>query len=307
MDFFQNFANPFVPLDFSCILGALVHECQYDLQKARTPIFYGDEPLEFIVEFLEFIVWQNVIHEEEIMKMFELSMSKRAKTCYLNIPPKIISSCHEFLENFKEVWVKYEDKDLVGDFVEVLIWVKICKHKSLILNGRQKEHEFNPSKFPYDEVKIHEEDLLYLMAYAWEKCDHHGLEDQKKILDNIGEEIGFESDQLEDDSQKEEVPIQDMQKEIHDEAFEGTSDGDIENVECPFLQSEHEDENYDVLSYLILDDAIICYDYWSCFGFPLSDSSRAPSVILDALDVFVMLSASTILSHSHANNFPSMR
>lgn len=32
--------------------------------KAHASRFCGEGPLEFIVEFLEFIMWQNVIYEE---------------------------------------------------------------------------------------------------------------------------------------------------------------------------------------------------------------------------------------------------
>lgn len=88
MDFFRKFANLFSPLE--CVLGA-PHECQYDLWKARAPIFYGEDPLKFIVESLEFIVRQNVIYDEEIMKMFSWSMSKQEKEWYVNLPPKSIS------------------------------------------------------------------------------------------------------------------------------------------------------------------------------------------------------------------------
>lgn len=229
--------------------------------KAHALIFYGDDPLEFIVEFLEFILWQNVVYEEKIMKMFTLSMSKRAKTWYLKLPPKAISSFHEFLVIFKEAWVDDENKALVGNYVDALLWVEICTHKSLILKGRQQEYEINPSKFSYDEVRVHEEALLYLMANAWEKCNLLGLEEQKKILDDIGEEMGFESDKLEDEVQSEEAPLQEIQEEIHDEAVKGTLGDDIEIVECPFLQNQHEDENHDLLSYLIPVVVVICDDY----------------------------------------------
>ena len=90
----------------------------------------------------------------------------------------------------------------------------MCKHKILIVKGRQQEHETNPSKFPQDEVKSHEYALLNWMTYAWETCDLLGLDDQKKVLDDIGEEDGFESSQSDDEDQ-------------NDKAFEGTSCDDI--------------------------------------------------------------------------------
>jgi len=61
------------------------------------------------------------------------------------------------------------------------------------VKGRQKEHERNPLKFLHDKVKAHEDELLYWMTYAWEKCDLLGLEDQKKILDGMVEEMDFEN------------------------------------------------------------------------------------------------------------------
>lgn len=41
------------------------------------------------------------------------------------------------------------------------------------------------------------------MTYAWETYDLLGLNDQNKYLDNIGEEVGFESGQLDDEVQNE--------------------------------------------------------------------------------------------------------
>ena len=124
-------------------------------------------------------------------------MSKEAKKWYLSLPPKSISSLHQFLMVFKEAWVDDEDRDLVGNSIDAMLWVEICKHKSLIVKGRQQEHESNPSKFPHDEVMAHEVALLHLMTYTWNKCDLLGLEGQKKILDDISKEMDFESDQPE--------------------------------------------------------------------------------------------------------------
>lgn len=175
---------------------------------------------------------------------------------------------------FKEAWVSDEDKDLIGNTVDALLWVEICKHKSLIVKGKQ-EHEIDHVKFPYDGVRVHEEALLYLMAYAWEKCDLLSLEDQKKILDDIGEEMGFENNQSNDEGPNEEVFLEEAQKEIHDKAFEGTSYDDIESVECPLLQNENNDRDHDLLSDLIHDDPIIHDDHWSSFGLLLFDSSNS--------------------------------
>ena len=62
---------------------------------------------------------------------------------------------------FQQAWIGDEDKDLIGGLADALLWVEMCKHKSLILNGRQQEHESNPSKLPKDEFKVHEYALLY--------------------------------------------------------------------------------------------------------------------------------------------------
>ena len=100
------------------------------------------------------------------MKKFSMSMSKKEKIWYLNLPPKIITSFHEFPENFKIALVKYETKDLVGNSIDALLWVESCKHTILIVKGRQQEHESNPSKFPQEEVKSHE----YVTAILDDLC-----------------------------------------------------------------------------------------------------------------------------------------
>lgn len=68
----------FVPLNFSCVPVA-PHEFQYDIWKEHAPIFYGKDPLEFIVQFLEFIMRENVTNKEEIMNMFAQSMSNKQR------------------------------------------------------------------------------------------------------------------------------------------------------------------------------------------------------------------------------------
>ena len=133
----------------------------------------------------------------------------------------------------------------------------MCKHKSLIVKGRQQEHEANSSKFPQVEVKAHEDALLYWMTYSWEKCDLLGLDDQKKVLDDIREEVGFESDQSDDKGQNEGAFLE----EIHDEAFESTSYDDIESVQYSLLQNEQRDRHHDLLSDLINDNPVIHDDY----------------------------------------------
>lgn len=50
----------------------------------------------------------------------------------------------------------------------------------------------NPSKVPLDEFKIHEEALLHLIDIARDKGENLWLEDQKKVFNEICEEIGFE-------------------------------------------------------------------------------------------------------------------
>lgn len=113
---------------------------------------------------------------------------------------------------FKEAWLGDEDKDLVGNPINALLWVEMYKHKSLIVKGRQREHEANPSKLPQDKVKAHEDELLYWMAYAWEKCDLLGLDDQKEILNAIGEEFGFEDSQSDNEDPNEEALLQETQE-----------------------------------------------------------------------------------------------
>lgn len=106
---------------------------------------------------------------------------------------------------FKETWLSDEDRGLIGSHVDALLWVEMCDNKSLIVRGRQQEHEANPSKFPQDEVRAHEDALLHWMTYAWKKCDLLGLDEQKEILNTISEEIGFESSQSNDEDPKEET------------------------------------------------------------------------------------------------------
>ena len=58
-----------MPLDFSHIPGTL-DEFQYELWEIHSPIFYGDYLVEFISEFLEFITWCNIVHEDVMITMF---------------------------------------------------------------------------------------------------------------------------------------------------------------------------------------------------------------------------------------------
>lgn len=67
-----------------------------------------------------------------------------------------------------------------------------------------------PMRFPHDEVKAHEDALLYLMTYAYEKFDLLGLEDKKEIVDDIRKEMGFKSDQPENVSQTKESLLERM-------------------------------------------------------------------------------------------------
>lgn len=163
---------------------------------------------------------------------------------------------------FKEAWVNDEDRDMVGNFVDAMLWVEICKYKSLIVKGRQQEHESDPSKFPYDEVMTHGHALVHLMTYAWEKCDLLGLEDEKKILDDIGKEMGFENDRLKNMAQFEEALLEEIQEETYNEELEdevlNTRDDDIGSVDYSSLQDVHDDIQFDegpiVLSYLPQSD-----------------------------------------------------
>ena len=87
----------------------------------------------------------------------------------------------------------YEDKDLIGNLVDAFLWVELCNHKGLIVEGRQQDHKYDPSRFPQAEIKTCEDALLYWITYAWEKCDLLGLDDQKQILNTIIKEFGFEN------------------------------------------------------------------------------------------------------------------
>lgn len=51
------------------------------------------------------------------------------------------------------------------------------------------------------------------------------------------------------------------------------------------LQHEQYDKDHDLLSDLRNGNPVIHDDFWSSYGLPLYDSSRAPSVYLDLLDV----------------------
>lgn len=68
-----------------------------------------------------------MIYEEEIMKMFSWSMIKQEKKWYLNLPPKYISSFNKFLMIFRDARVNDEDRVLVRNYVDSLLWVEICK------------------------------------------------------------------------------------------------------------------------------------------------------------------------------------
>ena len=124
-----------MPLDFSCIPEA-PHECQYELWGRHATIFYGNDPVEFISEFLEFVAWHNIVYEDAMMTMFAWSLKKSARTWYLNLPPSNIPSLHSFLMTFKETWLSDEDKDLILIPIDALLWVEMCKNKILVASGR---------------------------------------------------------------------------------------------------------------------------------------------------------------------------
>ena len=195
-------------MDFSCILG-FPHECQYDLWERHSLVFYGEDSIEFIAKFIYFVKRQNLVHEDMIMKMFSFSIIEHTRNCYYGLPPKGISSSHGFLMIFKEDWIRDEDKDLIGSPIDAFLWVEICKENKLNLKEKLQEHEMNTSNVSLVELKAHEEALLYLIDFAWHKCDILRLKDQKKILSKICEEIGFEEEHeetLEDDVQGEKPP-----------------------------------------------------------------------------------------------------
>lgn len=174
---------------------------------------------------------------------------------------------------FKKTWLSDEDKGLIGRHIDALLWVELCKHKSLIARGRQQEHEANPSKFPQHEIKSHEYALLHWMTYAWEKCDLLGLDDQNEILNTIREQIGFERSQSNDEDPNGEPLLQETQEGVHDESLEGTPYDDIERIKNASLQHEQYDKDHDLLSNLINDNIVIHYDFWSSYVLPLCDSS----------------------------------
>lgn len=193
---------------------------------------------------------------------------------------------------FKQAWVNDEDKYLVGNSIDLTLWVKIYKYKSLIVKERQQEHESNPSKFHDDEVLSHEDVVLHMMTYAWKKSDLLGLEDQKNILNDINKEMYFKSYQLVDVAQikeflsegmKEESSKEELEDEVHD-----IPKDDIESVDYYSLQEVHDDmqveEGYDALSYLLHNDIAIHDHYWSSFGIPLYDLSQDPSIVLEDMN-----------------------
>lgn len=215
-----------MPLDFSHISRA-PHECQYELWERHAPIFYGDDPIEFIVEFLIFVLWHNIAYEDVLVTIFAQSWEKGARPWYHDLPPGSISSFHDFLITFKEAWAKDEDKDLIGNPIDAMLWVELRKYTSLIIKLKQQKHEVDLSRCPRDEVETHEDAMLYWTTYAWKKCHLLGLDDQKEVLDAISEELGFESGQSDDEDPNEEPLLQETQKEFHDEAFEGRALGQV--------------------------------------------------------------------------------
>lgn len=68
--------DPFNPFDFSNIKGC-PHELQYDVWEEHAPEFDNEQdPYKFYELFVDFIAKYNLIYEEEIMKMFALSIKR---------------------------------------------------------------------------------------------------------------------------------------------------------------------------------------------------------------------------------------
>ena len=114
------------------------------------------------------------------------------------------------------------------------------------------------------------------MAYAWEKCDLLGLDDQKEILDGICKELGFDNDQQGNVTQNEEALPKEIREENYSEYFEDEApNDDSKSVHYPLVQDVLDDIKFDEgpidLSYLPQND--IHDDYWNSFGFPTYDSS----------------------------------
>ena len=119
------------------------------------------------------------------------------------------------------------------------------------------------------------------MTYTSEKCDLLGLADQKEILDEIGKDVGFESNQSRNENQSEEPILEEMKEENQSEEIEDeapiTPNNDAEKVVYSSIQDVPDDiqvdNGYDMLLYLLHNDIAIHDDYWSSFGLPIYDSS----------------------------------
>lgn len=62
---------------------------------------------------------------------------------------------------------------------------------------------------------------MYLIEFAWDKYDNLGIEDQKRVLNEIFEELGFE-EALEYIVLDEEPPPKVVQHSLKDDTIEGS-------------------------------------------------------------------------------------
>jgi hypothetical protein len=99
--------NKFIrPVNFSNIEGS-PQESHFEIWRKHAPIFHGrKQDFEmFIGLFFECIGSVNLIHEDEIMTMFSLSLTKYAWHWYYSLLASSMYSFHGLISSFLESWV----------------------------------------------------------------------------------------------------------------------------------------------------------------------------------------------------------
>ena len=119
------------PLYFQNIEG-YTHELQYDSQEEHAPKFNNEhDPFEFFELFMILVSKYNIIHEDEIMKMFTLPLRRHIGFQYYGLASKHIS----LICGFINVFLKYVMGDQFIEVKEESISFGICKEKDQVVNA----------------------------------------------------------------------------------------------------------------------------------------------------------------------------
>ena len=106
-DYRAQISNAYLPNDFPGIPGFPNHEPYLqDKGYVQYPIFCGngDSDVCHIISFLSFVNKLNMLHRDNMMRIFADSLEKKAWIWFCGLPDKCITSLEDFCAMFFERW-----------------------------------------------------------------------------------------------------------------------------------------------------------------------------------------------------------